>query len=798
MTGSNRLPPRPLRIIEVSEGIAGAVCGRLFAGLGHDVVRIAADDADALRYRPPLNDDGVSLHHVTLHAGKRTAAAARLPELVRDLLPAADVLLLDVAPSRAAALGLGTDDLLNTHPALVIVAITGFGVDSDLSELPQSSLLAESYGGLTTMIGEAGRRPLTLGGEQTAHCGAVVGFLGAMLALLRRDHVGGDLVDVALCDVAAYMDWKSDVSFFMTGTSPARAVRDDGDWRLVRAADGWIGFIFLPRHWPAVVELIDHPALRAADLAEEAVRNAQPERWWPVVERWAAVRPAEEIYRRAQEHGLPFGWVVRVSDLLASDQLRSRGFVNTDPAVAPGRVPVFGAPLGAALPWDNAPAVPAEGPLRWLRRPDGDDGPHPSLIGDPNRPLAGITVLDFGTITAGAAVTRLLADHGAQILKVEWSDRPDTFRTWKLPEAQTQADRSLVSPYFPSNNVGKLDVAIDLKAAGGRDVVRQFARHADVVVENFRVGVTSRLGIDAATLRSANDDLLYLSLSSQGQLGPEAGNRSFGSTLDLLSGLAAQTGYPDSGPMWSSYEVNYPDQLVSLVGAAAVAYCVHQGITATTLDVSQREVVSWTLAVEAADYLVNGRDSATTGNTRPGFAPHDTFATAGPDEWVAISCANDAQRRALAGWLGRADRSSADVQWWSTDEAYDLVAAAALRHTRADLVGRLGELGVPTVPVLSAEDRAQTPRFEKRRVIVSGDGPPVKGFPMVFRRYDPQATFAAPAIGEHTTAVLTDVVGVSADELARLEADGVIRSMLPGAQPGHGRRDAREEARPDE
>ncbi|NJP46826.1 CaiB/BaiF CoA-transferase family protein [Actinacidiphila epipremni] len=780
-------PPRPLRVLELTESVAGGVCGRLFAGLGHDVVRGATDPADPLRHRTPVNPDGLSLEFVAVHAGKRglTAVdpAGRLLPDARGLLDDADVLVLDATPSRARALGVDPHELAAAHPELVVVWITGFGPGSPYSDLPADSLLAESYGGLATMIGEAGRQPLALGGEQAAHCGAVTGFLGAMLALLRRDAgQGGDLVEVALCDVAAYMDWKGDVNWSMTGTAPGRAVRDEGDWRLVRAADGWVGYIFLPRHWPAVVELVGDPALRDPALASQDERTAHPERWWPVIERWTAQLPAQEVYARAQQLGLPFGWVARTSDLATCEQLAGRGFLDQGPAARAGKVPAVGGPLhGAGLGWASGPAPAANaGTAGWL--PREEPAAHPAAAG--RLPLEGVVVLDFGTITAGAAVTRLLADHGATVLKVEWTDRPDTFRTWKLTESQLRSGTPPTSPYFPSNNVGKLDVAIDLKTAEGQLLVRELARHAHVVVENFRVGVTRRLGIDAATLLAENPRLVYLSLSSQGQQGPESGNRSFGSTLDLLSGLASVTGYPDRGPTWSSYEVNYPDQLVSLIGAAAVAYCVQQDVTGAALDLSQREAVSWTLSAQIADHVVNGRDAQVTGNRRPGAAPHDTFPAAGEDRWLAVACTTDAHRAALAHWLGRPGLAARGTHWWDGPEAASLVAAATAALPRDEAVAALLAAGVPAVPVLTAADRAATARFTERGVTLGGDGPPVKGSPMVFARYAPAVRPVAPAIGEHTREVLTGLAGLAPGDVRRLEDAGAVHCARPAVPAG--------------
>ncbi|MGH3267228.1 MAG: CoA transferase, partial [Trebonia sp.] len=264
-----------LRVMEIARGIAGAVCGRLLAGLGHDVVMCEPASGDPLRRQPPLNCEGTSLAFVSLNADKRSAILppGGLADGLGTLFDGADVLILDLTRDEAAGLGITPERLRASWPRLVTVWITGFGLDGELSRLPSDSLLAEAYGGLATMIGEVGRRPLGLGGEQAAYCAGVTGFLGAMLALIRRDGgLAGDIVDVALCDVAAYMDWKSDIMLHMTGAAPARQGADAGEWRLIRAADGWVGCIFQQRHWTAFTELVGAAELRDPQLADEATR----------------------------------------------------------------------------------------------------------------------------------------------------------------------------------------------------------------------------------------------------------------------------------------------------------------------------------------------------------------------------------------------------------------------------------------------------------------------------------------------------------------------------------------------
>jgi crotonobetainyl-CoA:carnitine CoA-transferase CaiB-like acyl-CoA transferase len=228
-----------------------------------------------------------------------------------------------------------------------------------------------------------------------------------------------------------------------------------------------------------------------------------------------------------------------------------------------------------------------------------------------------VTVLDLGTITAGAAVGRLLADYGATVIKVENPQQPDPFRRWASASGVVTGE----SPLFEANNAGKLGVALDLKHPEGREALLRLAVTADVLIENYRVGVTERLGISFSDLAEVNPRLVYLSLASQGQDGPQARYSSYGSTLDLTSGLGSVTGYPDGPPVWSSYLVNYPDQLASLAGAALVVQCLADGVAGTHIDLSQRELVSWTLADLLADQLVTGRTARRTGNRRPHAVP---------------------------------------------------------------------------------------------------------------------------------------------------------------------------------
>lgn len=759
-----------LRVVELSSGVAAQLCGRLLAGLGHDVIRCEPPGGTPSRAQAPVDGHGVGFAFSVLNADKRSVVAdldttdGRIT--LDGLLESADLLVTDLGPAYARAIGMTETRLRNEWPDLITVSMTAAGLGDPRSDHHADSLLAECFGGLASMIGEPDRSPLTLGGEQSATAAAFAGFFGGLLALRRRQRDGnGDVVDVALCDVAAYVDWKSDVEAALDSSGPIRTGTSVGPWRIVRAADGWIGVIYAADQWEALLDLVTDPETAEADRAVAPERTPDLEGWWPAIERWARRLPKRTIYERAQAKGLAFGYAADLDDLRADPQYHSRGFFGEPDCGRSDGGAVIGPPVRAeGLPWrSGAPPSLARGErigsrtiaTTRLALPE-----RPSVSGpDPEAPLAGLTVLDLGTITAGAATGRLLADYGATVIKVESQSHPDPFRQWPVAGKSPAAYGQEVSAMFESNNAGKLSVALDLKTAAGRDALHGLAERADVVIENFTVGVTERLEVDFATLRRINPELVYLSLSSQGQVGPESARRSYGSTLDLLSGLASVTGYADGGPMWSSGEVNYPDQAASLFGAGLVAYCLSLGVRGVHLDVSQRELISWTLADRIVEHATTGVLPARTGNRRPSGTPHDVYRCSGDGQWVAIACHHQTEREALAAVVSPENLVGRTAPWWWEHQSVvdESIATWAGARSREECIRVLTEAGIANAPVLSAAERALEPRFRDRRVFLGEGRSRRKGFPFRMRGYSPPAPAPAPTLGQDQETVLSEI-----------------------------------------
>lgn len=776
--------PGPLRVLELAQGIAGPACGRLWAALGHDVVKCEPPAGDYLRRCPPADEEGIGFSFAAWNADKRSVVASPSAtggwERIAELLHGCDVLLTDVPARAVQDTPLTAGRLRSQWPALVTVSITPYGYEDPRVADYVDSMLAESYGGMASMIGEPDRRPLSLGGEQAAHAAAFAAFLGGALALARRRMTGiGDFVDVATSDVVAYLDWKSEVNYATSGHVIPRSGALGDRWRIAPAANGWVGVIFQPDRWNHLVDLIDDDRLRDQALQDEATRERRAGDWWPVVTEWTRARAKESIYAEAQHSGLAFGYAANMADICASAQYRSRAFIASRPEGI-GSAPVTGAFVHCGrLGWSSG-EVPDLGTVddvvTWRVKPEHPTTAHAVAVpsGRDRPPLAGVMVVDFGTITAGAAVGRLLADYGALVIKVESVGRPDSFRRWLPKAGEETGDEASTSPLFESNNAGKLGITVDLTTESGRATIKRLIEEADVVIENFRVGVTRKLGIDFEALTATtNPNLIYLSLSSQGQAGPEAGFRSYGSTLDLLSGLASVTGYEDDGsPLWSTRHVNYPDQLVSLAGAGLVVYCLERDLRGVHLDVSQREVVSWTLQDRIAEYLATGQIPGPTGNQRPGRMPHDIYPCVTSGQWISISCVTDQHRRSLQGLLGLGEQDVSESWWRQRRAELDAgISRWTTARSRGECVSQLEAAGVPCAPVLDAADRAVVPHFTQRRVFLDGTVR-MKGFPFSLAGYKPPMPTLAPRFGEHT-ALFTEqpadksVRAIASEALAR-------------------------------
>jgi benzylsuccinate CoA-transferase BbsF subunit len=368
--------------------------------------------------------------------------------------------------------------------------------------------------------------------------------------------------------------------------------------------------------------------------------------------------------------------------------------------------------------------------------------------------LKSLRVLDLGIITAGASTSAMLADLGADVVKIEGPSYFDPFRNW-FGEANTPNWWN-ESPQFLATNRNKKSICLDLKSPRGHELFLALVKEADIVVENFRAGVLTRLGIDYDVLARANPAIILASISSQGATGPSAHAVSFGSTLEASSGMSYLTRYTDGAPQISGRALNYPDQVVALfaVGAilAAIARRRRTGKGAY-LDLSQRELTT---------FLVGEATLCRYGSATP---PNPIETCNDPQGLFATS---DGRRIAVT-----IPRRVVDALTAKIASSYSSIDAWVAARTSAEALAELRAMGAAAEPIASGKDRGSDALAAGNAFAKDGNGRSVKGLPIRIGGHDLAPPSPAPSLGEHNRSV-AEALGVGEEEYAALVAANVF------------------------
>ena len=395
--------------------------------------------------------------------------------------------------------------------------------------------------------------------------------------------------------------------------------------------------------------------------------------------------------------------------------------------------------------------------------------------------LEGLRVADLSIVTAGAGATVILADFGADVIKVEGIDRPDLFRGWNSGDSGYTDD--LVAASFRTVNRNKRGIAIDLKKSEGLAVMRRLVASSDVVVENFRRGAIERLGLGFDELVKLRKDIVLVSVSSQGATGPNQSYRSFGSTLDALGGVMSITGYDADNPLWSSNRINYPDQAVSMLAPALIIAGVISARDtgrARWIDLSQRETVTALLGEWILMTSLGAAEPAPLGNNGPESFDWCTPCT-GEDNWVAITLEDDEDWRRCALVVGCSDSDMQDpvtrgdklrraAERWSADRSREEVADVLQSAGLAAAAVRRG-------PELVGDPFLRDRGWWNTVDLPSGGTELQRGWVVRFAGTNPaRIVKRAPRIGEQTEEILGEL-GYEADQIANLIANRVVGSV---------------------
>jgi crotonobetainyl-CoA:carnitine CoA-transferase CaiB-like acyl-CoA transferase len=394
------------------------------------------------------------------------------------------------------------------------------------------------------------------------------------------------------------------------------------------------------------------------------------------------------------------------------------------------------------------------------------------------RPLVGLRVLDFSKVIAGPLCTQYLADLGAEVIKVETYQGGDDTRRWPPLRQDTGA-------VFLSMNRGKKSVAVDLKTAGGKDLVRRLALRADVVVESFAPDVKTRLGVDFATLRQENPKLIYCSISGFGQTGPLRTALGYDNILQAFTGMMAMNGEKAGGP--TRIPISPIDQMTGLNAAIGIqAALLNRANTGegAFLEVSLFETATAMLGFTLQSFWEHGEVPTRIGSAHPSIVPYQVFETT--DKPVLIGIANDRLWQRFCIATGH-DALATDKRFITnpdrvanTAETVRVVQEIVRERPSAYWVDHLNANDVPCTPVNTIDDLLAHEHTAARGIILEYENPRLGGLkgiatPIVFNDAIRTPGAPPPALGQHTAEVLT-AYGYSAAEIEALEQAGCIKT----------------------
>ncbi|PSC03333.1 CoA transferase [Alsobacter soli] len=384
------------------------------------------------------------------------------------------------------------------------------------------------------------------------------------------------------------------------------------------------------------------------------------------------------------------------------------------------------------------------------------------------KPLAGIKVLELARILAGPWIGQTLADLGADVVKVERPGAGDDTRAWGPPFVPAADGGDLSAGYFHACNRGKRSIAVDFETTEGQALVRRLALHADVVVENFKVGGLKKYGLDHASLRALNPRLVTCSVTGFGQDGPYAERAGYDFMIQAMGGIMDLTGDADGEPQKPG--VAYADIFTGVYGVIGILAALRQrdatGV-GSHLDMALFDTQVSVLANQALNYLVSGKVPKRMGNAHPNLVPYQVFPVA--DGHIVIASGNDGQYRRLCEVLGVAelgvapDYATNALRIANRERLIALLTERTRTFARNDLLAALERVGVPAGPINTVADVFEDPQAQHRRMRVdlpaphaaAGSIPSIRS-PLMLDGEPMVAARPSPRLGEHTAEVLAD------------------------------------------
>lgn len=798
-----QVPDPPLSgyvVVDLSSGIAGAYCTKLLADGGAEVVKVEPPQGDPLRSWSASGAeilegaDGALFSYLSCSKRSVVADTGADGAFVDALLAGADAAVWTRGPAVAGSAEFTPDAIRERHPHLTITAITPFGLNGPWRDRPATEFTLQAWSGGIVGLGRGTpeRAPVYVGGQVGEY---LAGAYASAATLASRMRGGAELIDLSMLETAILGLTYYPVSYFEMLGRPWRDARRLTVPGIARAKDGlvdigcgtaqqWFDLCAMTGH----VEWIDEDS--PLTITAQANENADE------LYAWVADQTVDEIRDLATAFRIPNAPVANGANVESLDHYVARGSFVVNPRDGFTQP----APPYRMTPPMLHPSTPAprlgEHTEHYRSRTCSDRSerdPAATVCArsrQEGRPLEGVRVVDMTTFWAGPSCTHLLAMLGADVIHVESTRHPDGTRLIAgVPVTEDQWWER--SPIFSGLNTNKRGITLNLQSGAGRELLKKLIATADVVVENFTPRVLESMGLTYEAVNAVKPDIVMVRMPGFGLDGPWRDSPAFAYVIEAAAGISWLTGYPDLNP-FEPYSVGDPNAGIHALNAILLAL-EHRRRTGegSMVEAAMVDAALNVAAEQVIEYSAYGALLQRAGNRGPTAAPQNLYLTNEIDEfgredcWVAIAVATDEHWAGLRQALGR-------PVWATAGE----LGTAAGRHAHHDLIDRhlatwcaertgdqivtaLWDNGVPVAKVLQPHRQTEIPQLASRGFFEYVDhrvNPSTRHSTLPFRSSrgpDRVHTAPAPLLGEHNREVLTEL-GITDDELARLEADGVI------------------------
>ncbi|HSZ38290.1 MAG TPA: CoA transferase [Acidimicrobiales bacterium] len=808
MAPSPSPPLSGLRVIDLSTWIAGAYCTKLLADGGAEVIKVEAPEGDPLRRWSASGaaispgDDGALFNFV--HASKESVVVDpgdddQLASL-QALLASADAVVWTRGSPIAEHPSLLPEQIRRDHAHLIVTTITPFGLEGPWRHREATEFTLQAWSGGTVGLarGRPDREPVYVGGQIGEWLAGLFAAIGTLAAGWRGDP-RGDLVDVSMLEALASCLTYYPVTFNDQMGRPMRKKRFVPTPGVGAARDGLVGLgVGTGQQWLDFCALVEHP-----EWTEDPKFYLDRTSLEPAINEWIGRHTVEEVLDLTSTFRIPNAPIVNGANAATFEHFRSRGTFDANPkdgAVNPG--PPYR--LGAAClrPAQPAPGLGEHTIEVALQRRNRTPPTPPTLATAPASPAAlpfeGLRVLDMTAFWAGPLAGHVLALLGAEVVHLESANRPDGVRlVGGVPQSEERYWER--GPIFAALNTNKKSLTLDLRNPRGNQILRDFVKTCDVVIENYTPRVLDQLGVDYETLRRERPDLVMVRMPGFGLDGPWRDQAAFAFVIEDASGLTWLTGHPDLLP-FEPYTVGDPNAgLHALFGLLLALQHRRRTGEGGLVEASMVDAALNIAAEQVIEHSAYGALLTRLGNRGPTAAPQNLYRVAKADEnarddsWVAIAVATDDHWRSLRAALGEPDWA-AGAELESTagrrraEDEIDARLGEWCRDKKAEeVVRRLSDAGVPVAAVTQPHHQPDLPPFQSRHFFEEVKHPVIGNsrystLPIRFER-GPERwhTRHAPLLGEHNRELLGQL-GLTSDDLDALEAEGVIgESLVAGA-----------------